>query len=159
MFHSFRRVPVVALILDRVDWSSPLGWEKIFGWIAVRRAIPAEKENTYENQIRPRKYPFFWAPCPISVLETHTINAKLNLPILPKGVFWRGRSSVSFAECHTDRFKTHCQISLPKNIYSLVDSEEGWEGGFLIVDNLVISQLFAPWSLSLLICSAKLEHV
>ena len=54
---------------------------------------------------------------PPFTLETHTINAKLNLPILPKGVFWRGRSSVSF-------------ISLPKNIYSLVDSEEGWEGGF-----------------------------
>ena len=72
---------------------------------------------------------------PPFTLETHTINAKLNLPILPKGVFWRGRSSVSFAECHTDE-------TLPKNIYSLVDSGRGWEGGVLIMDNLVISQLF-----------------
>ena len=157
----FKRIPFVALISNRGDWSSPLGWEKkIFGWIAVRRAIPAEKGEHIRMpysvakivSISPGAMPPF-------TLETHTINAKLNLPILPKGVFWRGRSSVSFAECHTDRFKTHCQISLPKNIYSLVDSEEGWEGGFLIVDNLVISQLFGPWSISLLICSAKLEHV
>ena len=62
---------------------------------------------------------------PPFTLETHTINAKLNLPILPKGVFWRGRSSVSFIENIT-----LSRISLPKNIYSLVDSEEGWEGGF-----------------------------
>ena len=76
---------------------------------------------------------------PPFTLETHTINAKLNLPILPKGVFWCGRSSVSFAECHTDE-------ALPKNIYSLVDSEgAGRVGLFMIVDNLVISQLF--WSL------------
>ena len=146
----FKRIPFVALISDRGDWSSPLGWEKkIFGWIAVRRAIPAEKGEHIRMpysvakivSISPGAMPPF-------TLETHTINAKLNLPILPKGVFWRGRSSVSFAECHTDSFKEN--LTLPeflcqKNIYSLVDSEEGWEGGFSIVDNLVISQLF--WSL------------
>ena len=81
MFHSFRRVPVVALILDRVDWSSPLGWEIFFGWIAVRRAIPAEKENTYENHIRLRKNPISLGAMPHFNTETHTINAKLNLPV------------------------------------------------------------------------------
>ena len=40
---------------------------------------------------------------PPFTLETHTINAKLNLPILPKGVFWCDWSSVSFAECHTEQ--------------------------------------------------------
>ena len=87
LFHYFRRIPVVALILDRVDWSSPLGWEKIFGWIAVRRAIPAEKENTYENHIRLRKISISPGAMHPFTLETHTISAKLNLPILPKGVF------------------------------------------------------------------------
>ena len=110
-----------------------VGKRKIFGWIAVRRAIPAEKGEHIRMpysvakivSISPGAMPPF-------TLETHTINAKLNLPILPKGVFWRGRSSVSFAECHTDSFKENilCQNISPKNIYSLVDSEEGWEGGF-----------------------------
>ena len=136
----FKRIPFVALISDRGDWSSPLGWEKkIFGWIAVRRAIPAEKGEHIRMPYSAAKIVSISpGAMPPFTLETHTINAKLNLPILPKGVFWRGRSSVSFAECTSMRL-------CPKNIYSLVDSEEGWEGGVSIVDNLVISQLF--WSL------------
>ena len=50
-------------------------------------------------------------------------------------------------------------FALPQNIYSLVDSRKGWEGG-LIVDNLVYFPTF--WSLVHIAadcCSAELEHV
>ena len=160
----FKRIPFVALISDRGDWSSPLGWEKkIFGWIADRRAIPAEKGEHIRMPYSAAKIVSISpGAMPPFTLETHTINAKLNLPILPKGVFWRGRSSVSFAECHTDSFKEN--ITLPeflcqKTSIHLLTRRRAGRVGFMIVDNLVISQLFGPWSISLLICSAKLEHV
>ena len=82
---------------------------------------------------------------PPFTLETHTINAKLNLPILPKGVFCvSSLAQVCYARA--------------KNIYSLVDSGLGWEGG-LIVDNLVNFPTF--WSLVHIagnLSSAQIEH-
>ena len=157
----FKRIPFVALISNRGDWSSPLGWEKkIFGWIADRRAIPAEKGEHIRMpysvakivSISPGAMPPF-------TLETHTINAKLNLPILPKGVFWRGRSSVSFAESTLTGSKHVVRFLCQKTSIHLLTRRRAGRVGFMIVDNLVISQLFGPWSISLLICSAKLEHV
>ena len=146
----FKRIPFAALISDRGDWSSPLGWEKkIFGWIAVRRAIPAEKGEHIRMPYSAAKIVSISpGAMPPFTLETHTINAKLNLPILPKGVFWRGRSSVSFAECHTDSFKENTTLPeflCQKTSIHLLTRRRAGRVGFMIVDNLVISQLF--WSL------------
>ena len=132
----FKRIPFAALISDRGDWSSPLGWEKkIFGWIAVRRAIPAEKGEHIRMPYSAAKIVSISpGAMPPFTLETHTINAKLNLPILPKGVFWRVRSSVS-----------NVAILCQKTSIHLLTRRRAGRVGFMIVDNLVISQLF--WSL------------
>jgi hypothetical protein len=78
----FKRIPFAALISDRGDWSSPLGWEKkIFGWIAVRRAIPAEQGEHIRMPYSAAKIVSISpGAMPPFTLETHTINAKLNLP-------------------------------------------------------------------------------
>ena len=123
----FKRIPFAALISDRGDWSSPLGWEKkIFGWIADRRAIPAEKGEHIRMPYSAAKIVSISpGAMPPFTLETHTINAKLNLPSrsnslhqapalglyftsknLPMGG-WEGRARVS---SHSSRYTKRSRV-------------------------------------------------